>query len=227
MLTVQPVRLSQQLPFRGVEAQENELKNYSKEQFQNDKSALEEQLSDLNSVIEDTNVPKPVRAFGKLISIGIGAALGFVSMKYGAQGMAKIVKKGAEAVGGAMKKPFAQSVGEKFTNGIKAVGAFFVKLYKKVAESRLGQAIGRFFSKVAKGIKESKFGQKVAEWSQNISNSDFGKNVAKKAAAAQQAVKEAAGKVTGEKIENGVVNLFAVSGGVSGGVSAIQDAAKD
>ena len=227
MLTVQPVRLSQQLPFRGVEAQENECKNYTKEQYQNDKSALEEQLSDLNSVIEDTNVPKPVRAFGKLISIGIGAALGFVSMKYGAQGMAKIVKKGAEAVGGAMKKPFAQNVGEKFTKGVNTIKTFVVEVYKKIAESKFGQAVGRFVNKVAKGVKESKFGQKVAEWAQNIKNSNFGKKVAEKAATAKQAVREAAGKVTGEKVENGVVNLFAVSGGVSGGVSAIQEAAQD
>ena len=227
MLTVQPVRLSQQMPFKGVEAQEQERYNYSKEQYQNDRSALEEQLNDLNSVIEDTNVPKPIRAFGKLISVGIGAALGFVSMKYGAQGMAKVVKKGAEAVGGAMKKPFMQNVGEKLVNGVKAVGRFIKKIYNKIAESSFGQAVGNFVKKAAKGLKESKFGTKVAEWTQNLKNSKFGENVAKKAAAAQQAVKEAASKVTGEKVENGVVNLFAVSGGVSGGVSAIQDAAKD
>lgn len=227
MLTVQPVRLSQQLPFRGVESQEREHYNYSKEQYQNDKSALEEQLSDLNSVIEDTNVPKPVRAFGKLISIGIGAALGFVSMKYGAQGMAKVVKKGAEAVGGAMKKPFMQNAGEKFINGAKAVGRFFAELYNKVANSRFGKAVGKFCTETFEKLKNSKLGQKATEWAQNIKKSKFGENIAKKAAAAQQAVKDAAGRVTGEKVENGVVNLFAVSGGVSGGVSAIQEAAKE
>ncbi len=227
MLTVQPVRLSQQLPFRGVEPQKTENYGYSKDQYQSDKSALEEQLNDLNSVIEDTNVPKPIRTFGKIISVGIGAALGFVSMKFGAQGMAKVLKKGAEAVGGTMKKPFMQNLGGKIVDAAKAVGRFFVKIYKAIADSSFGKAIGKFFGGISDRVKNSKFGQKVSEMTQNFKKSKFAQNVSEKAAAAQQAVKDAAGKVTGEKVENGVVNLFAVSGGVSGGVSAIQDAAKE
>ena len=227
MLTVQPVRLSQQLPFRGVEPQEKEKYSYTKEQYTNDKSALEDQLNDLNSVIEDTNVPKPIRAFGKVISIGIGAALGFVSMKFGAQGMAKVVKKGAEAVGGAFKKPFVQNLGEKIAKGAKAVGSFIVDIYNKVANSKLGKAIGKFCTETAQKFRESKLGKKAAQWAQQLRDSKLGKAVAEKTAAAQKAAKEAAGKVTGEKVENGIVNLFAVSGGVSGGVSAIQEAAKE
>ena len=180
----------------------------------------------MNTVIEDVNVPKPVRTFGKIISIGIGAALGFVSMKFGAQGMAKVVKKGAEAVSGAMKKPFAQRVGEKIVNGAKAVGRFFVKIYNAIANSKIGKAIGNFFTETFQKVKNSGFGQKVAKWTQNLKDSNLGKKVATKAAAAQEAVQNAKSKITGEKIENGIVNLFAVSGGVSGGVSAIQDAAK-
>ena len=225
MLTVQPVRVSQQLPFRSTEASNDY--RYTKDQFQSDKTALEEQLEDINSVIEDVNVPKPVRAFGKLVSVGIGAALGFVSMKYGAQGMAKVVKKGAEHVGNTFQKPFMKNIGEKFVKVGKAIREFFVKIYNKIAESSFGKAIGNFFKGIGEKFKGSKVGSKIAEMGNNISELNIVKKASAKAAEIKEAAKGAVAKVTGEKVENGVVNLFAVSGGVSGGVSALQEATKD
>ena len=71
---------------------------YSKEDYTNDKVQLEKQLEDINAVIENVQVPKPVRAFGKLVSVGIGAALGFVAF-YSAIRQAQVCANGIAAIG--------------------------------------------------------------------------------------------------------------------------------
>ena len=94
MLSVQSVNLMKQPAFGTRDLTDQyvdfeEVKDYpaddfaySKEDYSSDKTKLEKQLEDINAVIENTSVPKPVRALGKVVSVGIGAALGFVSMKY-------------------------------------------------------------------------------------------------------------------------------------------------
>lgn len=98
-------RIIEDIPFENIPQNVSIDDIYSKEQFKEDKSRLEGQLDELNAVIDNVNVPKPVRAFGKVVSIGIGAALGFVSMKFGAQGVTKLLKKGYNALSKFAQKP--------------------------------------------------------------------------------------------------------------------------
>ena len=164
---------------------------YSKVAYEKDKSALEKQLDDINEVIENTDVPKPLRAIGKLATIGIGAALGFVSMKYGAQGVAKMLKKGAGWVKTLGEKKFVKNISEKIQN---------------------------FWTNITK----SKTAQKISSPLNDILERPKVKSMAEKLRLAQ--IKKMA---TAENVEKGAVNLFAVSGGVTGGVTALQEVTKD
>jgi len=225
MLTVQPVKLSQQLPFRSERTDEGY--RYSKTQYQNDKTSLENQLEDLNSVIENTDVPKPIRAFGKVISIGIGAALGFVSMKYGVQGMTKLVKSGAKKASELFQSPKAAAIGEKFSGIGKSIKDGATRLYNKIIESKFVKKIAEFFVGLGEKYKNSKFGKKMAKWGQAISDLKPVKTVKEKATKVKDNVVETVKGVTGEKVEKGIENIFAVSGGVSGGVTALQEVTED
>ena len=76
MLSIQPVKLTNSYSFKGYEVPYEEDYAYSKSSYENDKSKLEEQLRELNDVIGNTTVPKPIRALGKIASVGIAAGLG-------------------------------------------------------------------------------------------------------------------------------------------------------
>ncbi len=231
MLTVQPLKLQQNLSFKSnstnPQKQATDEFNYSKDQYESDKASLQEHLDELNTVLEDKDTPKFVKSFGKLVSVGIGAALGFVSMKYGAQGVVKLAKKGASKAGDVLHKPFMKKLGEKALNIGKSVIGFVKKIYNKVADTKLGQKVGKFAKNVGEKIKNSKLGKKVLTFVKKVvdkfKSSKLGTKLAEKFTSAQETVKKAASNVTGDKVETGVVNLFAVSGGVSAGVSALQE----
>ena len=241
MLSVQSVNnvnLSNRLAFKGG-VSEPEAYKYSRDAYESDKSKLEEHLDEVNAIIEDVNVPKPVRAFGKIVSIGIGAALGFVSMKFGAQGMAKLFKKGAGYVKSVVNKPTVQNaahktaeVAQEAAEGVKKhskslfgkIGEFVKnnKVIQKgvnfVKNNKVTKAVVKFIKLIVEKFKTSKLGKKVIEYA-----GKFNKSV-KKAAAD---VKAKAGNVTSEKVENAAVNVFAISGGVSGGITALQETVKE
>ncbi len=179
---------------------------YSKEDYTNDKVQLEKQLEDINAVIENVQVPKPVRAFGKLVSVGIGAALGFVSMKYGAQGVVALMKKSYNW----MRSLGKSKVVENAAPQLKKSGVF--------------KGISEFFSNKAKKFNESGLGKRIADIKTTFKNYAPVKYVTKKGAEFKKAVSDF---ITPERIEKGTVNLFAVSGGVTGGVTALEEAAKD
>lgn len=186
---------------------------YSKENYSKDKTKLEEHLDEINSVIENTEVPKPVRALGKIASVGIGAALGFVSMKYGAQGVAKLVKKAAA---------WTKSLGDKKV--VKNISEHSKQIIGNLRESKLGKNTAVLFENLEKKYKDTKLSKQLTNINNSIKENKFYQAAMEKGIQ----VKEKAAKwATAKNLENGIVNLFAVSGGVTGGVTALQEVTKD
>lgn len=247
MLSVQSVNLMRQPAF-GVRQNVGEyvdyeempyssndnIDEYTKSQYTDDKTKLEKQLDEINAVIENTDVPKPVRAIGKVASVGIGAGLGFVSMKYGAQGMAKIIKKGASYAKSLTQKPLVQAVANKSGEAAEAVKSAAGKVINKARDSKAAQDTSSFFNDLVGKYKNSKFGIKVAGITSKITDNKPAKYIAAKTEKTRKVISEAASNVynkvigiTGEKVEKGIVNLFAVSGGVTGGITALQEVTAD
>ena len=123
MLSVQSVK---PMTFRGASFDED-YPVYSKEKYYDDKYKLEGHLDEINSVVDDVNVPKPLRAFGKLIKVGIGAAIGFIGMKFGTQG---IIKYGRECVNGI--KNFVKK--QKVQNTLNE--SYYVEHYKTIIKEK-------------------------------------------------------------------------------------------
>ncbi len=246
MLSVQPINLMKQpafgvrqnigeyVDYEDVTDTPNDTYEYTNEQYKGDKTKLEKQLDEINAVIEDTNVPKPIRAIGKVASVGIGAGLGFVSMKYGTQGMAKIVKKGANYVKTFANKPATQAVLDKAEDVVDVVKSTTGRVINKAKDSKVTQNTSSFFNGLIGKYKNSKFGVKVAGLTAKITDSKPAKYLAAKTEKTRNVISEAASNVykkvtgiTGEKVEKGVVNLFAASGGVTGGITALQEVTAD
>ena len=186
---------------------------YSKEDYSSDKSKLEQQLDEINEVVENTDVPKPIRVAGKIASIGIGAALGFVSMKYGAQGIVNLVKKGAGWVKSLGKKKFVKDASENTQ-----------RFFTNIKDSRVGKNVSAFFTGLGERYKNTKFAENLVEFNKQVKEFRPVKFVIEKGTE----LKDSAAKlVTAKNIEKGAVNLFAVSGGVTGGVTALQEVTKD
>ncbi len=242
MLSVQSVNLMKQPAFgtrdvTGEYVDFEEVKDYpaddfvySKDDYSNDKTKLEKQLEDINAVIENTSVPKPVRAFGKVVSVGIGAALGFVSMKYGAQGMAKIFKNSAAWVKKLGEKPIFKSISKKLGGIAESAKKFSGGLYDRAMKSKLVQNTSEFFVNLGGKYKETKLASNISKLAESKPVKVVFEGTTKAKDGLSALSKKASEKIsalTGEKIEKGVVNLFAVSGGVTGGVTALQEVTKD
>ena len=220
MLQVNNVNFNRyQTSFKGgSEVQEAYVPNYTKVDYQNDKTQLEEHLDTVNSVIENANVPKTIRAFGKLASVVIGAALGFVSMKYGAQGVAKLAHTGGAKLKAFGEKGFIKRIGTGIKDGAKAVWGFIKKVFNKIKDSRAGQAVGNFFKNNINKFKDTKLYKKVSENKIVKAIAGFVKN-------AYTFVKTKVLGITKENVENATINLFATAGGVSGAISALSGVA--
>lgn len=217
MLQVNNVNFNRyQTSFKG-QAPEKEFA-YSKADYQSDKTQLEEHLDSVNSVIENANVPKPIRAFGKLVSVGIGSALGFVSMKYGAQGVAKLAHSGGAKLKAFGEKGFVKKIGAGIKKGAQAVWNFIKKIFGNIKDSKAGKAVGNFFTTNVNKFKNTKFYQKVSQ-------NKIVKAVAGFIKKAYNFVKTKVLGITKENVENATVNLFATAGGVSGGISALSGVA--
>lgn len=166
---------------------------YSKEDYSKDKAELERQRADVKSLAKDTNIPKPLRALANFASVGIGAGLGFIGMKYGAQGVIKLVNNGF--------------------NWVKSLG-------KKQAV----KSVSEFFGDIVEKYNKTGFAKKIADIETTVKNYQPVKVLMNKCSEIKKAVSEV---LTPDRIEKGTVNLFAVSGGVTGGVTALQEVSKD
>lgn len=235
MLTVQSVNLMKQPAFSSYHSKYGEVTDvdftevkdspemsddisedvfyYSKEDYEKDKSALERQLYEINDVIENTEVPKPVRAVGKLASIGLGAALGFVGLKYGTQGVVEFGKKGFA---------LAKSLGDK--KFVKNIVERSRQLAVQLKESKIAGKTTAFFDNLGNKYSESNLGKKLNTMKNFLHENELTKSLVAKGKRFKENI---AKYVTGKNIEKGAVNLFAVSGGVTGGVTALQEVTKD
>lgn len=226
MLSIQPVNLTNQYSFRGATRPMEEDYSYSKLDYESDKSNLEGHLEDLNEIIENTSVPKPIRVLGKIASIGIGAGLGFVSMKFGAQGVTKLAKKGIAYSKELLNKPFAQKVIKKSTEIANKTTSFvsekFSKLSNAISENAKFKAASEKLATAGEKVRNSKAGQKINDLANAVAES----KVAQKAKEVAENTKTKIKSITTENVENAVVNLFAVSGGVTGGITALQESVR-
>lgn len=237
MLSVQSVNLRPAFGgyrpnYDEVEDVEFTLKDeyYPKDSYVKDKSALEEHLAEINKVIEDKSIPKPVRVFGKLVSVGIGSVLGFVSMKYGAQGMAKLIRKGAAWLGKLKEKTFFENAAKKFAYAKGQINEICTNVYNSIMDSKLIKASSEFFVNIGKKYKETKLATSISEFNK----SKPARVVFEGASKVKDGInglssraRKYVSQITEEQVEKGVVNLFAFSGGVTGGVTALQDVTKD
>lgn len=187
---------------------------YSKEAYENDKSALEKQLEEINAVVENTEVPKPIRAVGKLATIGLGAALGFAGLKYGTQGViSKIIRPGVRRIKALGEKKFVKNIFSKSQ-----------ELLAELKNSKLGVKTNEFLTGLNNKYKDTKFSQKLSNLCAGIKENEYYKSAVAKGAQLKEQVAKWA---TADNLEKGTSNLFAVSGGVTGGVSALQEVTKD
>ncbi len=225
MLSVQSVNLMKQPAFGinrsvGAYVDYEDVKDYpsddyiySKEDYSSDRSKLEKQLNELNEVIDNADIPKPIRTIGKLVSVGIGAALGFVSMRYGAQGVAKLFKNGVSWVKSLGKKEFVKNISENSQ-----------RLMDSLKKSKHTQSVFEAIDSFKQRYKATKLSADLEQFSSRIKNNRFAKSVMEKGIELKNYVSKLA---TAENIEKGAINLFAVSGGVTGGVTALQEVTKD
>lgn len=237
MLSIQSVNLAKQPAFKCIHDEVTDYEEighgvyqevqpdmyYSKDAYESDKSKLEQQLDDINEVIQNTSVPKPIRVIGKIATIGIGSALGFVSMRYGAQGMAKIARKGMNYAKSFTQKPSMQKLSQKLGSAKENSAKHINNLMTKLKETQLSKDLMERTSKLTAKVKDSKFAEKMTEISNKVSDNKLANKITEKAQKAKNAIKS----ITSEQVENGVVNLFAVSGGVTGGVTALQEVTKE
>ena len=219
MLQVNNVNLNRyQASFKGAYDTQPEYKNYSKYDYENDKSQLEDHLDNINEVIENVNVPKPIRTFGKVISVGIGIALGFVSMKYGAQGVLKLANTGAEKVKKLSNKSFIKRIGSGIKTGAQAVWNFIKKTYNRIKNTKAVQNVSKFVSEKNAKFKNSKFYKGLTQNKVVKTISDFFKRI-------YNTVKGKFKSIKKPQVENAAVNFMATAGGVSGGISALSGVA--
>lgn len=226
MLSIQPVNLTNHYSFKGYERLNEDDYAYSRANYESDRSVLEEHLQEINDVIENTEVPKPVRVMGKIASIGIGAGLGFVSMKFGAQGVVKLGKKGLAYAKKVAEKPLAKRIitdsKDLAAEAKNATKDLFTKANEAIKNTKVAQKVTEKVTKLTEKYEKTAFAGKMRGIAKEVSESKIAQNAKKLTETAKAKVKA----ITPENIENGVVNLFAVSGGVTGGITALQESVK-
>ena len=180
---------------------------------------LEDQKNQWNDIVENDSLPKPVRIIGKAFRIGLAAAAGFVSMQIGAKGVVKLLHKGAELAGNFVKKPAMQRIGKAFSDLGSNAKKMFNKFGDDVKKLPIVKKTGDIFADLNKKFLKTDFVDKFSKFTKGIKETDSMKAVTKKVDGVKTAVKG----ITTEKVEKGAVDLFAVSGGVTGAISALQE----
>ncbi len=204
------------------------------QKYHQDKSVIEEQMEKINNVINNNEVAKPLRTGAKVISVILGAALGAIGLKYGTTGMIKVGKDSYKMFQNAMGKPLVKNTVNKSIKIADGGKKLAVSLYERIAKSKAMQKVIDKFGVLGKKYAESKTGTKVMEFENKINKYV---NLAKDAITNSKVGKAAAelSDKTGtyfkglnsQKIENGVVDLFTVSGAVTGGLNALDMAVKE
>lgn len=219
MLAIQPVNFTKSHSFKGAQEYDGA---YTKHQYEADKTKLEEHLDELNEVIENTQVPKPVRAIGKVATVGIGAALGFVGMRFGAQGIVKMGKEGIAYFKKLAQKPKFTKMLNGFKNVYVKIKNFVTKNFDKIKNNpKVQGAITKFTDGFAK-FSQKPFCQKI----KNVANKFVAWKPVQKVCEFVKSLFAKVKSIKGQQVENATVNLFAVSGGVTGGITALQEATK-
>ena len=197
---------------------------YTQQDYDSDKSFLEQQKVNVENLVNNTDTPKPVKTFGKIILGAIAIAMGFVSMKWATLGSWKV----AEDI---FKNPKTHQI----VNGmIKPFKDGFNSASQRFKASGIGEKISMKVSSGASTIKEkfntSHAGQNVRHFAHKVNTND----IYKQSTEFLRSVYNKATKFTGEKfkqitgiskdrVKSYVSNFFGVSGAVTAGVDAIQN----
>lgn len=204
------------------------------QKYQQDKSVIEEQMEKINNVINNNEVAKPLRTGAKVISVILGAALGAIGLKYGTTGMIKVGKDSYKMFQNALGKPLVKNTVDKSIKIADGGKKLAVSLYERIAESKAMQKVADKLGELGKKYAESKTGTKVTEIEGKINkyvsraktaitNSKVGKTAAELSDKTGTYFKG----LTSQKVENGVVDMFTVSGAVTGGLNALDMAVKE
>ena len=172
MLTVQSVNLSPRFTANDNEKVSNSV-NYTETQYKKDRATLEDHMDQLSAVIDDVKVPKTVRTFGKIVSVGTGAALGFVSMKYGSQGVVKLIKKGLKALGKLSEKPLFKKINNAAVIVSDKVKNLGLKTKEFMAKHKLSDKLLEICEKAGEKFKKTRLYGKLS----NITKADVEKGV--------------------------------------------------
>ena len=196
---------------------------YTREDYDADKSFLEKSKKDVEEMIGNVDTPKPLKVLGKIVLGGISVAMGFMSMKWGTLASWKVAENIAT-------NPKVQKVANNIAKPIKSA---FETVADTVKEHKVGETISETVSekagKINKAFADTKFGKKVNEFAENLKNNKFygkGKEVIEKVWSPVKnffvGIKEKFSGLTTEKVKNFFANLFGVSGGVTAGVETVQ-----
>ena len=165
MLTVQSVNSSPRFTANDNEKVSNSV-NYTETQYKKDRVTLEDHMDQLSAVIDDVKVPKTVRTFGQIVSVGIGAGLGVVSMKYGSQGVIKFLGKLSE-------KPLFKKINNAAVIVSDKVKNLGLKTKEFMAKHKLSDKLLEICEKAGEKFKKTRLYGKLS----NITKADVEKGV--------------------------------------------------
>lgn len=194
-----------------------------KDFLNNAKRNVEETISNVEDMVGNSKVGKPIKTAGKIILGAISVAMGFVSMKWATIGTMKV---GENIVKSPVAQKIAKEMAKPFTAGYNLVADAVKK--GKVGE-KISKTVSGAASALTEKLKGTKAGQTLNDLTDNAKNSNIFKRVAELADNAFEKVnnvvstiKEKGSKITGEKVKATIANFFGVSGGVTAGVETIQ-----
>ena len=207
MLTIQPKILNSYRPAFSSDMEvadkydEFNLSEMSEDEYKSSRHDLESARKELEQIIDENNLPKPVNKILKFTKVFTAALLGGMATGFGASQTVKGFKK--------LSKLKAVN---SFNNSVKSAFKFTGKQVKHLFNNKYTK---NFFD-------ENKFGIKLKSIFTSVKNSKFVTKI-------HEAVEVLLDKVKGVKPETYkkvLVNTVGVSGGIASGVNTIREEAK-
>ena len=199
----------------------NEKAKYEEQKdfLNNAKRNVEETLTNVEDMVGNSKMGKPIKTAGKIILGAISIAMGFVSMKWATLGTMKV---GENIVKSPIAKNIAKEISKPFTAGFGLVSDAMKK-------GKVGERISGAASNIGERLNDTNAAQRLNQFVDNLKNKDLYKRGAKfvgntfeKITNFTNAAKERFSKLTGEKVKSAIANFFGVSGGVTAGVETVQ-----
>lgn len=185
---------------------------YTQEDYDSEKSFLEQQKENVENLINNADTPKPVKTFGKIVLGTIAVAMGFVSMRWATLGSWKVAE---DIITNPKTRKLVNGMIDPFKNGFKAA---FDTVKKYDISKKTAKHISEFMNSAGTGYKSSKAGKVINKFADRIVKNNTYKKVKDSVVNLYKNTKD----ISKEKVKNSVSNFFGVSGAVTAGVDAIQ-----